>query len=222
MLLSLLSKMPTRSARRHVGDSAMQESRSADDNASQLACVLQVLVDSGHLGVQDVGRLAQVSRDLQQVAVDGHIWASFCRRHWIGTRNIPKNALESSGYQSLYRQWCHPVIKCRPPNRLNRFYRQCSGLISKKQPPLGPPLGPPSCSTDEIQLHVLVKYKGASIVSECIEGKDMERFCARGSIGLKLVRPFTLGRAVWECSREEMQMYSEGQNEYGLDVGCPA
>jgi hypothetical protein len=50
----------------------------------------------------------------------------------------------------------------------------------------------------------------------------MERFCTRGSIGLNLVRPFTLGKTFWECSREEMQLYLDDQNEYGLEVGCPA
>jgi hypothetical protein len=49
----------------------------------------------------------------------------------------------------------------------------------------------------------------------------MERFCTRGSIGLKLGRPFIVGKAFWECSGEDMLLYLNGHTARGLDVGCP-
>jgi hypothetical protein len=69
-------------------------------------------------------------------------------------------------------------------------------------------------------LHVLVKYKGVAILSQVIEGEGMERFCERGSIGLRLYRPRKLGLAFWEVSREEIWLYLERQNDSGLEVGC--
>jgi hypothetical protein len=49
----------------------------------------------------------------------------------------------------------------------------------------------------------------------------MERFCTRGSIGLKLGRPFIVGKAFWECSGEDMLLYLNGHTARGLDAGCP-
>jgi hypothetical protein len=218
MLLTLLSVMQAKGTSPRVYTSSTQERGSCDDNVSAglLAFVVLVLVNNGQVGAKEVGRLSQVSKELRQVNLDDHIWAALCQRHWIGTRHIPKRCLELKGHRYLYRQWCSPLLKQRPPNRLARLYRQCSDLYPKKSLSLGPP----SCTADEIQLHVLIKYKGVIIVSEVIEGEGMERFCAR-TVGLKLARPFNLGKAFWECTAEEMRLYQEGQNEYGLNAGCP-
>ena len=238
MLLSLLSMMQARSARHRVKNSGTQVKRrgtstsststrsSSDDRSdshysqSLLASVVQLLVDSGHLLVPEVGNLAQVSRELHHVTRDDLIWASLCRRHWIGTRHIPRHSLLENGHFRLYKQWLSPMVKRRPPSRLSRFCTQYSvyNLIPKQRQ--RPTRFPPTCTPDQLQLHVLVKYKGISVVSECITGEGMERFCTNGGIGLRFHRPFIFGKAVWESSEEDMEQYLNGNTARGLDIGC--
>jgi hypothetical protein len=68
-------------------------------------------------------------------------------------------------------------------------------------------------------LHVLVTYKGVVIISQVVEGEGIERFCEQGSVGLRLGKPFPIGKAYYELSREGILSYLEGQNSSGVEVG---
>ena len=129
--------------------------------------------------------------------------------------------LHENSHCQLYRQWISPMVKWRPPGRLSQLCRQylVCNLIPKQWQQ--PPLSPPTCTPEQLQLHVLIKYKGVEVVLESIMGEGMEIFCTNGGIGLKFCRPFKFGKAVWDYSEEEDLLYQNGFTARGLAVGCP-
>lgn len=78
-----------------------------------LASILQPLVDSGYLGADTVGELAQVSKEVNQATMEESVWSSFCQREHPNTSDLT-DIVAAKGYRWLYKRWSAPMVKRRP------------------------------------------------------------------------------------------------------------
>ena len=103
----------------------------ADASTALFASILQSLVDSGHVSVQDIGRLAQVSKEMNRGATEDEIWASFCQREYSCTKDCKLAFIESekdivgstsTGRPLLSNVVHHRKILVRPPASLDNMF----------------------------------------------------------------------------------------------------
>jgi len=174
----------------------------SEATATVFASIVQPLVDSGYIRVAQVGKLAQVSRELNASTVEDSVWASLCQRDYPNTKNFSQLFLESRGHRWLYKRWSAPMVKRRPVAAL-------------------PPLAPLSCTADQLHFDVHVMYDGIPVFSCGYEVSSLSYLFESGAVGLELHNPFVFGKAQWDFSERQRLEYEAGRsNSEGLPAKC--
>lgn len=78
---------------------------------------------------------------------------------------------------------------------------------------------PPSCTADDLELYVHLKYKGKPLFSTIVCDEFLNTLVTEGSIGFYLTEPAVLGKAEWEqFSAKDISDYEKGTLEKPLEA----
>lgn len=166
---------------------------------AKFASILQPMVDSGFIGVAEVGIMGQLSKMLNRATLEEDIWASFCQQEYENTSLISKQIIAAHGYRWLYKRWSSPVIK--------------------RQKLL---LAPPSCTPKDLKLFIQVRYDGRKIYSGEISKELVRDLLTVGKGFEHLPLPVVFGKIEWNFSALERVHYERGISPggRGLPVKC--
>lgn len=163
----------------------------AEASAALFISIIQPLVDSGYIGAKEIGRIAQMSKEMQAAMAEDSIWASLCRREYPNTESFLPVFLRQKGrYLWLYKRFACPV--------------------KKESRQLSPLSAPPSCSSDEILLCVDVKMNGRSILNT-VNGADQYHYLLEtGTVMAKSEAPIVIGKVEWDFTEEQRRDFRRG------------
>lgn len=167
--------------------------------------LLQILVDNGFLHVKDLGTIAQLSRETNNVATDERVWETLCLREFPFIQRFRNNGDEGNG---SYRD----------------FYMRCSTPAAKRPRHLVPPLDPPRFTADQLQLGITIKYKGKRLFQE-VSGEAMQGLLRDGGFVVDFNEPIALDKAMWDFGEHEqargpLLYYPRTKHFQGIGVKC--
>lgn len=166
---------------------------------------MQILVDSGFIAAAELGRVAQVSTELNRATSEDSVWASLCQRDYPATSRFKRSFLDGGGYRWMYKRWSCP--------------------IAKRRRPLSPLEDPPSCTAKQIFVCAHIRYDGKSALSAVLSGHQLDYLLEDGAICWDFAEPFVIGKAEWNYSERQKLDYeaeTNSANRSGLPVKCNA
>jgi len=178
--------------------------KSSEDEKVALLCVATTgLVNSGFIGVVELGAASQVCRKISQYILrENGLWASLCYQRY-----------------PIIPSWFLPEVVDRVGHR---FLFNRVAVSSDKQRLTLAPLQAPRHSFEDFVVVVNINYDGKVILSERLSTQPFfKKLSEEGGIRFGFVKPFICGKAEWAFNDEDRFTYESGLWAHqGLPVTC--
>lgn len=181
-----------------------------------LASVVQLLVNSGYIGRDELSKLLLLSREHHNATLQDEVWLSLCMREFPNTVHIPTELRRARGHLWLYLQWTkHRSPELASPTLIQRLSQGLRHLHLFGRMP------PPSCTANDIKLFVQVNdQNNKPVISFPIQGEQLQELLTSHKITCALQEPKVIGNPRWRGRAHDI-MLSSFENGAPSDLRFP-